>query len=151
MGLYRPWRRARLRPPWLNEPHYRAWYDDDDHALPLAPTTQHFAGSRRARGVALHAQFDTERAYRQSEAVRLRYPDPSMRFDTPGFAPGRTDFTSQQEMMQFISALQPRARNMEVRVAGHSQEGRAIPVLVFRGPNAAAAPVVLLVGLQHGN
>ncbi|HKA43225.1 MAG TPA: M14 family metallocarboxypeptidase [Burkholderiales bacterium] len=99
----------------------------------------------------LHAQFDTERAYRQSEAVRLRYPDPSMRFDTPGFAPGRTDFTSQQEMMQFISALQPRARNMEVRVAGHSQEGRAIPVLVFRGPNAAAAPVVLLVGLQHGN
>src|SRR5262249_12594135 len=52
MGLYRPWRRARLRPPWLNEPHYRAWYDDDDHALPLAPTTQHFAGSRRARGVA---------------------------------------------------------------------------------------------------
>ena len=56
----------------------------------------------------LHAQFDTERVYRQSEAVRLRYPDPPVRFDTPGFAPGRTDFTSHREMMQFISALQPR-------------------------------------------
>src|SRR5688500_5213647 len=54
----------------------------------------------------LNAQFDPERAYRQSEAVKQRYPDPAERFDTPGFARGRTDFTSHEEMMAFISSLQ---------------------------------------------
>lgn len=107
----------------------------------------------------LNAQFDPERVHRQSEAVKQRYPDPPVRFDTPGFAPGRTDFTSHEEMMAFISSLQRRSDNMQVRVVGQSQEGRAIPVLVFSNSRATTAadllrlnrPVVLLVGLQHGN
>jgi len=107
----------------------------------------------------LNAQFDPERAYRQSEAVKQRYPDPAERFDTPGFARGRTDFTSHEEMMAFISSLQRQHDNLQVRIAGQSQEGRAIPVLVFSNSRARTAadllrlnrPVVLLVGLQHGN
>lgn len=107
----------------------------------------------------LGAQFDAARAYRQSEAVRSRYPDPPVRYDTPGFAPGRSDFTSHEEMTEFISNLQRRADNLHVRIAGHSQEGRAIPALVFSDTRSSAAadllrlnrPVVLLVGLQHGN
>ena len=106
-----------------------------------------------------HAQFDPQRAYRQSEAVKQRYPDPPVRFETPGFAPGRTDFTTHEDMMAFITDLQRRADNLQVRIAGQSQEGRAIPALVFSNSRATAPadllrlnrPVVLLVGLQHGN
>jgi Zinc carboxypeptidase len=109
--------------------------------------------------VPLRAQFDAARVYQQSEAVRSRYPDPPVRYDTPGFAPGRSDFTSHEEMMDFISNLQRRANNLHVRIAGQSQEGRAIPALVFSNTRASAAPdllrlnrpLVLLVGLQHGN
>jgi len=108
---------------------------------------------------ALHAQFDPARAYRQSEAVKQRYPDPTVQFDTPGFAPGRTDFTSHEEMSRYLSRLQQQAGNLQVRIIGASQEGRAIPLLVLSNAGVAATadllrlkrPVVFLVGLQHGN
>ena len=107
----------------------------------------------------LQAQFDPKRAYQQSEAVKQRYPDPPVRFETPGFAPGRADFTTHEEMMAFITGLQRRADNLQVRIAGQSLEGRAIPALVFSNARATSPadllrlkrPVVLLVGLQHGN
>src|SRR5215510_12087924 len=107
----------------------------------------------------LVAQYDPGLIYRQSEAVKQHYPDPPAQFDTPGFAPGRTDFTSHEEMMDFLSALQRRSGNLRVRIVGHSQEGRAIPIMVLSNSRAATAaellrlnrPVLLLVGLQHGN
>ena len=106
----------------------------------------------------LDAQFDPKRAYVQSDAVRQRYPDPQVQFDTPGFRPGRSDFTSHEEMMDYIAALDRRASNVRVFGAGESQEGRSIPVLVFSDTRSGAAnpqrldrPVVMLVGLQHGN
>ncbi len=107
----------------------------------------------------LYAQFNPDRAYRQSEAVRQHYADPAEQFDTPGFAPGRVDFTSHQEMLEYVYALQKVADNLQVRIAGHSQEGRAIPFLVlsnsgfFGGADLLRLPrpLVFLVGLQHGN
>lgn len=42
----------------------------------------------------LWAQFNPGRAYQQSAAVMQHYPDPAVRFETPGFAPGKADFTS---------------------------------------------------------
>jgi hypothetical protein len=112
-----------------------------------------------ASAPAVHAQFNPERAYRQSDAVRQRYPDPPVKFDTPGFAPGRADFTSHEEMLKFISGLQRQAGNLQVHSVGASLEGRSIPLLVLSSAGAAATadllrldrPVVLLVGLQHGN
>jgi Zinc carboxypeptidase len=97
--------------------------------------------------------------YRQSEAVKQRYPDPAVAFGTPGFAPGKTDFTSHDEMMAFLHELHGQADNMSLRILGHSQEGRAIPLLVFSNSGRFAAadllqldrPVVFLQGLQHGN
>jgi hypothetical protein len=107
----------------------------------------------------LWAQFNPERAYGQTEAVARHYPDPAMRFETPGFAPGKTDFTSHQEMMDFIYALQKTSSNVQVRIIGASQEGRVIPMLVFSNSGLFAAadlirlnrPIVFLQGLQHGN
>lgn len=73
----------------------------------------------------LWAQFNPERAYQQSAAVTRHYPDPAVRFDTPAFAPGKADFTSHQEMMDFIYGLQKTSTNLQVRIIGASQEGRA--------------------------
>ena len=107
----------------------------------------------------LYAQFNPERAYKQSAAVKERYRDPAVQFDTPGFAPGRADFTSNEEMLEYLYALQKAADNVQVRIAGASQEGRAIPFLVLSNSgffassdlSRLARPVVFLVGLQHGN
>ena len=107
----------------------------------------------------LWAQFQPERAYQQSEAVRRHYPDPATRFETPGFAPGKTDFTTHQEMMDFIYGLQKASANLQVRIIGASQEGRAIPLLVLSNSGLFTAPdlirlnrpIVFLQGLQHGN
>ena len=105
------------------------------------------------------AQFNPERAYKQSEAVKKYYPDPEVKFDTPGFRPGKSDFTSHQEMMDFVYDLQKQSSNLQVRIIGKSQEGRAIPMLVFSNSGFFSPadllrlnrPVVFLQGLQHGN
>jgi len=109
-------------------------------------------------GVA-QAQFQPELVYRQSAAVQARYPDPPVAYTTPGFTPGRSDFTSHEEMMRFLHALEQSSDNVQLRVAGASQEGRAIPLLVLSNSGFTQAvdlarlnrPVVMLVGLQHGN
>ncbi|MGZ5137215.1 MAG: M14 family metallopeptidase [Burkholderiales bacterium] len=97
--------------------------------------------------------------YQQSEAVKQRYPDPPVRFTTPAFEPGKTGFTSHEEMMAFLESLSKRAGNMKILEAGYSQEGRAIPTLLFTStgrPSAAELkrlnrPLVMLVGQLHGN
>lgn len=107
----------------------------------------------------LQAQFDPERAYRQSAEVRQRYPDPPLAYDTPAFKPGRADFTSHEEMLAYVEDLARRSDVVRVRRIGSSQEGRAMPALVLsseRVQTGAQArrlgrPVVVLAGLQHGN
>lgn len=108
---------------------------------------------------ALLAQFDPARAYQQNAEVRQRYPDPQVAFDTPGFKPGRTDFTSHREMLAYVEGLRRRSNTVSVRMIGESQEGRAIPALVLSAMGVQTGaqarrlgrPVVVLAGLQHGN
>jgi Zinc carboxypeptidase len=107
----------------------------------------------------LHAQFDAARIFQQSGAVQARYADPAVQYNTPGFMPGRTDFTSHEEMLEFVYGLQARSDNLHIRIVGQSQEGRSIPLLVMSNSGFTAAadlqrlnrPIVFLVGLQHGN
>ena len=112
-----------------------------------------------ATAVPAHAQCSPGAPYQQSEAVKRRYPDPPVRFDTPAFASGKTDFTSHDEMMAFVERLSDGATNMQMRIAGYSQEGRAIPALLFTNSGRYSAaelrrlnrPLVMLVGQLHGN
>ncbi len=107
----------------------------------------------------LQAQFDPERSYKQSAEVRLHYPDPQVAYDTPGFASGRKDFTSHEEMLAYVEALRRRSDAVRVRMVGESQEGRALPAIVLSGEGVQTGaqarrlgrPVVVLAGLQHGN
>jgi murein tripeptide amidase MpaA len=107
----------------------------------------------------VHAQDIEAEEYRQGEAVKQRYPDPRVTFSTPGFAPGKKNFTSHEEMMAFLHELRGQTDNMSLRILGHSQEGRVIPLLVFSNSGRFATsdllrlnrPVVFLQGLQRGN
>lgn len=97
--------------------------------------------------------------YQQSNAVKRRYPDPPVRFETPAFAPGKTDFTTHDELMAYLEKLGARSGNLLVRTAGFSQERRVLPVLLFTNSRRFSPvelqrldrPIVVLVGQLHGN
>ena len=78
-------------------------------------------------------------AYDEPAAVRLRFPDLSLAFDTPAFAPGKTDFTSYEEMMAFVERLTERSDSATLRIIGESQEGRSIPMLVLTNARTTSA------------
>ena len=82
------------------------------------------AGLVVALGGAALAQFKPESASRESPAVAEHYPDPQVAFTTPAFAPGKADFTSQAEMMAFLTALAARER---VQTARSAVRGLRVP------------------------
>src|SRR5450631_1411474 len=47
------------------------------------------------------AAYDASREYVETPAVAARYPDPQVEINTPAFAPGKADFTSQAELEAF--------------------------------------------------
>jgi zinc carboxypeptidase len=112
-----------------------------------------------AASIPAAAQFDPAREYTEAPAVAARYPDPALLLPTPAFAAGKADFTSQRELEAFVEGLVAASRDLRIRVLGHSQEQRAIPLLVFARPAASAGgdvqkngkPTVLVIGQQHGN
>ena len=101
---------------------------------------------------------------RFSAAVNARFAAPAVRYTTPGLQDGRTNFTTQDELQNWLqeqaAAL---ARSAGVRAAvltiGTSQQGRPLPALVLTrsaGTDPAALeatgrPTVLLIGQQHGD
>jgi len=105
------------------------------------------------------ALYDPAKEYVETPAVTARYPDPAIDIPTPAFKPGRTDFTSQEELIDFIDGLAARSADLRVRILGLSQEQRAIPLLIFARPAVAdggelaknGKPTVLMIGQQHGN
>ena len=104
------------------------------------------------------ALYDPAREYLETPAVAARYPDPAVEIRTPAFAAGKTDFTSQDELIAFVNGLARRTPYMRVKFIGISQENRAIPLLIFARPPASGGdlqkngrPTVLIIGQQHGN
>ena len=112
-----------------------------------------------AAAFAASAEYDPATQYVEAPAVAARFPDPAAAIRTPAFAPGRTDFTTQAELEAFVGDLALATRDLRVRILGRSQQGRAIPLLVFSRPATAAGgelaksgkPTVLIIGQQHGN
>src|SRR5947199_6352450 len=60
------------------------------------------------------AAFDPVTAYREVDAVAIRYPEPHASYATPAFAVGKVDFTSQSEMMAYLRQLAGRAPSMRL-------------------------------------
>ncbi len=98
-----------------------------------------------------------------SAAVAARFPDPAVRYTTPGLEAGRNSYTTQAEMMQWLQELAKKSLGSNTLLglitAGTSQRGEPIAALVATRaksltPEALDAqnrPTVLLVGQQHGN
>lgn len=107
----------------------------------------------------VRAEYDPAKVLVEIDAIASQYPDPDVTIESPAFAAGKTGFTSQQEMLAFIQKLAAQTPALRVRQLGLSQQGRAIPLLVFAEPASASGaelmkngkPTVLLIGSQHGN
>jgi hypothetical protein len=109
---------------------------------------------------AAHAQsLDRYQQYRQTPAVLAHYPDVAIALDTPGLAAGHTDFTSQQELEDFVAKVAASSRRIAAGSLGKSQQGREIPYLIATAEGLSdtvaiaklGKPIVWLIGLQHGN
>jgi hypothetical protein len=93
-------------------------------------------------------------------APELRFTDLPLAIDTPAFAPGKRDFTSDAELTAFLARLDTQDSNhLTWHVIGKTPGGRDLHLLVLtaEGKNtpqeiaAARKPVVWILGLQHGN
>ena len=89
--------------------------------------------------------------------MAARFPPPRIRYLTPGLAPGRTAYTSNDELNAALAELaQASVPGTAVRLLdlGRSQRGAPLHALhVARSSAAASAPrpAVLLIGQQHGD
>jgi len=112
-----------------------------------------------ATAVDAAALYDPTKEYIETSAVAARYADPNVDIATPAFRAGRADFTSQEEMEEYASALARRSPDLRLKVVGRSQEHRDILLLIFARPAAVSGqdvlkngkPTVLIIGQQHGN
>jgi hypothetical protein len=104
-------------------------------------------------------------------AVAARFPEPAVNFATPAFEPGRTTFTSNEELRSIVHGLARSAaigeNTSEVAVIplGASQGGTPIEALAFTRAAPAAAiggatipsavparrPTVVILAAQHGD
>src|SRR5689334_14450010 len=76
---------------------------------------------------ALPQELERAAEYRQNAAVLARYPDVPLALDTPALKPGRTAFTSQEEMEAYLGALKARVPGQAFGSLGRSAQGRDIP------------------------
>ncbi|MFK2827237.1 M14 family metallocarboxypeptidase [Bacillus sp. B190/17] len=96
-------------------------------------------------------------SYKQSEQVKALYPNPGVTFDTPAFKEGKTNFTTQEEMMQFLKELDSQSELMKMETTVRSLEGREMPVLIFTTSESEHSadfkrkPTVWMEAQIHGN
>jgi hypothetical protein len=100
----------------------------------------------------LEPQAEDGAALPYSDAVAARFPPPAVRYDTPAFAPGRSEYTNNTELAALLERIAARAPQRVKRIAaGRSHGGVAIEALHFSQPGGPARPRVLLIGQQHGD
>lgn len=95
-------------------------------------------------------------------SIEARFPAPTVRYETPGLAEGRQQFTTQAEMESWLQSVSGKAANgqrLDVATIGTSQRGQPLlALLAAQGQSTQATslnnngkPTVLLVGQQHGD
>ena len=84
-----------------------------------------------------------------SAALAAQFPEPAVSFATPAFEPGRTAYTTHDELSAILHGLErsgvdsPRGTDVAVLPLGSSQSGLSIEALAFtRAPVAAPAPAL---------
>ncbi|PQD97096.1 peptidase [Pradoshia eiseniae] len=95
-------------------------------------------------------------SYIQPDDISHLFPKPQMKFQTPGFAKGKTAFTSQEEMTAFLKKLSKKNKHMSYKIIGKSLEGKEIPMIIFsKNPDNIKKdkkkPLIWVQGQIHGN
>ena len=100
-----------------------------------------------------HSQFDPSRTTVEPQAIVARYPDPDVRYGTPGLREARKDFASHAEVLSFVDALAKTSKHVRIESIGRSQRGLAMPLIVLSETAIVddARPTVMIIGQQHGN
>src|SRR5690242_10129993 len=90
---------------------------------------------------------------REAQSVAQRFPDPAVHFSTPGFRPGREDFTLHADVLAFLEALSQESPRVRIEILGLSQGGLSMPMVLLTdsGKINSRLPTVLIIGQQHGN
>ncbi len=94
--------------------------------------------------------------YVQPAAIKDLFPTPDIEFGTPGFQQDKVAFTSQEEMIAYITKLVTGNKKAKLVSIGTSLEGRDIPLLIFsKDPDHVKAdkkkPLIWLQAQIHGN
>ncbi|QXL83135.1 M14 family metallocarboxypeptidase [Comamonas sp. NLF-1-9] len=96
----------------------------------------------------------------ENPGVAALFPDPPVRYDTPGLRPDRRSWTTNAELAQWLEGLSAAAggsTRVELLRAGRTQNGLPLLALALgdaRDGKTLASngrPTVLLVGQQHGD
>ncbi|MED4781518.1 M14 family metallocarboxypeptidase [Brevibacillus choshinensis] len=95
-------------------------------------------------------------SYVQPAAIKELFPTPDIDFGTPGFQNDKVAFTSQEEMVTYITKLVKGNKHAKLVYIGTSLEGREIPLLIFsKDPDRVKAdkekPLIWLQAQIHGN
>jgi len=108
------------------------------------------------------ALSDTGADATESPAVAARFPAPPLAYSTPGLQSGRSNFTTNPEIIDWLNELAAHPSpgvKATVLSMGQSQQGSPLVALLLTRASspdaptvlATGRPTVLLVGQQHGN
>ncbi len=155
-------------PPWDNKPTTQAQPGTvTTPSKAQGPSPVHIPGVSNAGVVSTPVENTSLQAsplnvWQESPEVAARFPDPQKRYDTPGLADGRTTYTSNAELGQWLRQLASSpadGTHAELITAGTSQQGTPIQALLLTRAastnlhdlDASARPTVMLIGQQHGD
>ncbi|MGL4364990.1 MAG: M14 family zinc carboxypeptidase [Cetobacterium sp.] len=96
--------------------------------------------------------------YKEPAAVKKFFPSTPLVVATPSIAPGRTSFTTQREMLDYLGAIHKNGSSSVVNLLGPTKNGNYIPIFVlsrnknltFKNPRNGK-PTIMLIGQQHGD
>ncbi|MGL4786353.1 MAG: M14 family zinc carboxypeptidase, partial [Cetobacterium sp.] len=96
--------------------------------------------------------------YKEPASVKKFFPSTPLVVATPSIAPGRTSFTTQREMRDYLGAIHTNNSSTVVNLLGPTRGNNYLPVFVLsRGKELTfkntsnGKPTVMLIAQQHGD
>lgn len=96
--------------------------------------------------------------YKEPASVKKFFPPTPLVVATPSIAPGRSSFTTQREMLDYLGAIHTKNSSTVVNLLGPTRGNNYLPVFVLsRGKELTfqrtsnGKPTVMLIAQQHGD
>ncbi|MGL4653506.1 M14 family zinc carboxypeptidase [Cetobacterium sp.] len=109
-------------------------------------------------GITLNSFAYTPDRYKEAESVKKYFPSMNAIVETPSVLPGRIEFTTQKEMLDYLGAIHTSNNSSVVNLYGPTSENFYLPVLIFSRDKTLtfdnsrnSKPTVMLIAEQHGD